>query len=33
MAGDELTVDGVLAADAWARVRARELVSEQEHAR
>ena len=33
MAGDELTVDVVLAADAWARVRARELVSEQEHAR
>ena len=30
-AGDELTLDGVLAADAWARVRARELVSEQEH--
>jgi 1-deoxy-D-xylulose-5-phosphate reductoisomerase len=32
VAGDELTLDGVLAADAWARVRARELVSEQEHA-
>jgi 1-deoxy-D-xylulose-5-phosphate reductoisomerase len=30
VAGDELTLDGVLAADAWARVRARELVSEQE---
>ena len=33
VAGDELTLEGVLAADAWARVRARELVSEQEHAR
>jgi 1-deoxy-D-xylulose-5-phosphate reductoisomerase len=30
VAGDELTLDGVLAADAWARGRARELVSEQE---
>jgi 1-deoxy-D-xylulose-5-phosphate reductoisomerase len=30
VAGDELTLDGVLAADAWARVRARGLVSEQE---
>jgi 1-deoxy-D-xylulose-5-phosphate reductoisomerase len=33
VAGDELTLEGVLAADAWARVRAGELVSEQEHAR
>jgi 1-deoxy-D-xylulose-5-phosphate reductoisomerase len=30
-AGDELTLDGVLAADAWARVRARDLVGRQEY--
>jgi len=30
VAGDVLNLDGVLAADGWARVRARELVSEQE---
>jgi 1-deoxy-D-xylulose-5-phosphate reductoisomerase len=29
--GDELTLDRVLAADAWARLRAGELVSTQEH--
>jgi hypothetical protein len=33
VAGEELTLEGVLAADAWARVRARELVGRQEYAR
>ena len=32
VAGEELTLQGVLAADAWARVRARELVGRQEYA-
>jgi 1-deoxy-D-xylulose-5-phosphate reductoisomerase len=30
--GDELTLEGVLAADAWARGRARQLVGRQEYA-
>jgi len=30
VAGNDLTLDGVLAADAWARHRAREVASEQE---
>jgi 1-deoxy-D-xylulose-5-phosphate reductoisomerase len=33
VAGDELTLDAVLAADAWARGRAREIVGRQEYAR
>jgi 1-deoxy-D-xylulose-5-phosphate reductoisomerase len=32
VAGEELNLDGVLAADAWARVRARELAGRQEYA-
>ena len=33
VASKDLTLESVLAADEWARVRARELISEQEHAR
>jgi hypothetical protein len=33
VADDDLSVDLVLAADAWARRRARELASIQEHSR